>query len=225
MAAIRCRRTCTLRRKERFTCCWVLVPLLLVLTIEARPSAAWIFRPIEQIQTDYLALTRRVTARHILLPRNSEPVCLALKQKIRRAAGTESYLVDAFAQAAVQYSRDDTTAARGGLIGELVPQGYCASQELDRACFEARLGVVEGPIASELGNHLILVTERTNCPKLDGKNTKLVRKDDSSYEAVLVPSPQVGQADLSFAVGQVFFWIGVFFAGGILAEVVSALLS
>jgi len=60
---------------------------------------------------------------------------------------------------------------------------------------------------------------------MDGKNTKLVRKEGTSNEAVLVPSPQVGQVNLSFAVGQVIFWIAVFFAGGILAEVVASLLS
>jgi len=203
---------------------WFWLLLLAWSGLLASPSDAWIFQPLRQIQKDYQALTRRVTARHILLPPKSEEVCLALKQKIRQASETK-FIVDAFEQAAVQYSRDDTTNARGGLLGELVPQGYCRlSPELDRACFEARLGVVEGPIESELGSHLILVTERTNCPKLDGKNTKEVPKKEGGSESVLVPSPQVGQVDLSFAVGQVFFWIAVFFAGGILAEMVASLL-
>jgi len=200
-----------------------------LLVVTRPPSAeAWVFQPLQQIRKDYLALTRRVTARHILLPPKSEPACLALKQKIRSASETQ-YIVDVFEQAARQYSRDETTSARGGLLGELVPQGYCRSPELDRACFEARLGVVEGPIESEFGNHLILVSERTNCPKLDGTNTKLVQKKQgsgsSSNEAILVPSPQVGQVDVPFAVGQVLFWIAVLFAGGILAEVVASLFS
>jgi hypothetical protein len=79
------------------------------------------------------------------------------------------------------------------------------------------LGVVEGPIESEFGYHLILVTERTNCPKLDGKNTKLVQKEGSK-DAILVPSPQVGQVDVDFVAGQVGFWIFCIFAGGIAAE-------
>jgi len=122
---------------------------LVMVLLFIRSSDAWIFRPLEQIQKDYLALTRRVTARHILLPPKSEQVCLTLKQKIREAAETK-YLVDAFEQAARQYSRDDTTNARGGLLGELVPQGYCQSAELDRACFEARLGVLKDPLRVSL---------------------------------------------------------------------------
>lgn len=129
--------------------------------------SAWIFQPFQQIQKDYQALTRRVTARHILLPKSDE-ACLALKQKIRIKAES-IYLVDAFAHAAQRYSRDEMTNDRGGLLGELVPQGYCRLPELDRACFSSRLGVIEGPIESDFGYHLILVTERTNCPKLDGK--------------------------------------------------------
>ena len=78
---------------------------------------------------------------------------------------------------------------------------------------------------SEFGIHLVLVTERTNCPKLDGKNTKLVRKTGSMHEAMLVPSPQVGQVDISFAAGQVVFWIVVVFAGGILAEAMASLVA
>ena len=157
-----------------------------------------------------------MTARHILLPKSDE-ACLALKQKIRIKAES-IYLVDAFEQAAQRYSRDETTKNRGGLLGELVPQGYCKSPELDRACFSSRLGVIEGPIESDFGYHLILVTERTNCPKLDGKNTKLVQKADDSNKAILVPSPQVGQVDVPFAVSQIAFWIFCLFAGGIVAE-------
>jgi peptidyl-prolyl cis-trans isomerase C len=177
--------------------------------------SAWIFQPFSQIQQDYLALTRRVTARHILLPKSDE-VCLVLKQKIRNK-DEFIYLVDAFEQAAKRYSKDETTSARGGLLGELVPQGYCRIPELDRACFSLRLGIVEGPIESEFGYHLILVTERTNCPKLDGKNTKLVRKKGSN-DAILVPSPQVGQVGVEFVAGQVVFWIFCLFAGGTVAE-------
>ena len=189
---------------------------LLVLVVFPTTTHAWIF---QRIQNDYQALTRRVTARHILLPPKSEDLCLTLKQKIRNS---HLHVVDAFAQAAERYSRDDDTKDRGGLLGELVPQGYCRSAELDAACFQVRLGVVEGPIETEYGTHLLLVTERTNCPRLDGVNTKLVASTEKK-EGVLVPSAPVGQVDLSFAAGQAAFWIFVFFAGGILAEVVSRL--
>ena len=183
--------------------------------------AALILEPLQRIQRDYLALTRRVTARHILLPPKSDELCLTLKQKIRTS---DQYIVDAFEEAARRYSRDETTNFRGGLIGELAPQGYCRSPQLDKACFEVRLGVVEGPIETEFGTHLLLVSERTNCPKLDGTITKLVRHSEKQNDSLLIPSTQVGNADLSFVTGQVAFWLYAFVAGGILAEVVSRFL-
>lgn len=189
-----------------------LLPSLLVIIFP--PVSSWIFQPLEKITKDYQALTRRVTARHILLP--SEEACVVLKQKIRNKS-EESYVVDVFEQAAAKYSRDDDTRERGGLLGELVPQGYCRCQELERACFHARLGIVEGPIETEYGHHLLLVTERTNCPKLDGQNTKLVQNAQTN-QAELVPSAQVGEVTGEFAVGQLAFWIFAFLAGGVVAE-------
>mmetsp|Transcript_20607 Transcript_20607/g.26556 ORF Transcript_20607/g.26556 Transcript_20607/m.26556 type:complete len:219 (-) Transcript_20607:250-906(-) len=185
-------------------------------------TVGWIFEPFLKVQKDYQALTRRVTARHILLPPRSGEAGILLKQKIRNS---DQYVEDAFAVAASRYSRDEETAVRGGLLGELVPQGYCRSPELDKACFEVRLGVVEGPIETDFGSHLLLVTERTNCPKLDGKDTKLKRSADDDNQSVLVPSPQADNMDLSFVAGQVFFWICIFFAGGILAELAAELAS
>ncbi|GAX24533.1 hypothetical protein FisN_18Lh086 [Fistulifera solaris] len=195
---------------------WTLL-LALFSSLPVSTTALSLWEPLQRIQRDYLALTRRVTARHILLPPNSDELCLILKQKIRNS---DQYIVDAFEEAAQRYSRDETTNVRGGLIGELVPQGYCRSAQLDKACFEVRLGVVEGPIHTEFGTHLLLVSERTNCPKLDGTNTKLIRNSENN-ESTLIPSTQVGNADLSFVTGQIAFWFYAFLAGGILAEVVS----
>ena len=108
--------------------------------------------PIQIVSRDYQALTRRVTARHILLPKSTD-VALALKQKIRNAASPKKdsdvdpmYIVDAFSAAAAKYSQDDETAVRGGLLGEMVPQGYCRANELDQKCFEVALGDVVGKI-------------------------------------------------------------------------------
>lgn len=204
--------------QRRYCCRFFLALLLLAAT--ATPSSAWIFQPLRQIQKDYQALTRRVTARHILLPPKSDELCISLRQKIR---SSDSYIVDSFEAAAKRYSRDDTTNFRGGLLGELVPQGYCRSPELDRACFQVRLGVIEGPIVTEYGSHLLLVTERTNCAKLDGVNTRLQRSDavDGGTQGILVPSPQVGQVDAGFVIQQIAFWIGALVAGGLLAEVLA----
>ena len=174
--------------------------------------------PFQRIIRDYQALTRRVTARHILLPPNAEGVCLALKQKIRNDSNGK-FVVKIFEDSAIQYSKDDTTNFRGGLIGELVPQGYCRSAVLDKACFQVPLGEVCGPIKSELGYHLLIVSERTNCPKLDGGNTKIIY-DDVLQQARLVPSEQQnGGVDTQELVKDgVLFYLFVVTAGGFLAE-------
>ena len=186
---------------------------------------AFVGGAFDKIQNDLAALTRRVTAHHILVS-NAE-VALALKRKIRDASvEQERFVVDVFRDAAQKYSQDDTTNRRGGLLGELVPQGYCRSKILDRACFQVELGQLEGPIESEFGHHLLLVTERTNCPKLDGTKTKLMQLRGDDVFGTLVPSKQVGSPDVaSFALQQFGYWIFVFFAGGILAEVIARLVS
>lgn len=192
-----------------------LLLLLVLLSSKQNEASAWVFSPLERISKDFSALTRRVTARHILMP--SAEACIVLKQQIRNKS-EERYIVQVFERAAKKYSQDNDTAARGGLLGELMPQGYCRSEALDRACFQVRLGIVEGPIETEYGHHLLLVTERTNCPKLDGPNTKLILNTDTN-KAELVPSDQVGQVTGEFAMGQVLFWMFALVAGGIVAEV------
>jgi peptidyl-prolyl cis-trans isomerase C len=173
---------------------------------------------LNKVQNDFAALTRRVTAHHILV--SNEEVALALKQRIRdESVNNERWIVDVFEQAARKYSRDETTSQRGGLLGNLVPQGYCRSQILDRACFEVGLGTIEGPVKSEFGYHLLLVTERTNCPKIDGTNTKLMQLSSKDVFGTVVPSAQVGKVKMSeVVVNQVGFWVLVFLAGGLVAE-------
>lgn len=128
---------------------------VIVLTILhlLRPTVAF----IDVIARDFNALTRKVTAHHILLPKSSD-VALALKQSIRNRVnppkGSDKepiYIVDAFSAAAERYSRDEETAVRGGLLGVLAPQGYCRAKELDAACFQVPLGEVCGPIESDYG--------------------------------------------------------------------------
>ena len=190
------------------------------------PFAMVIPNPIEIIDRDFKALTRKVTARHILLPRSDE-VALALKQNIRnkvnpmKDSGTLGmYVVDAFELAAKRYSRDEETAVNGGLLGTLVPQGYCRSPELDKACFEVPLGEIAGPIESLYGYHLLLVSERTNCPKLDNGYTKIIRGGVNGTETEFVSDLSKEGSDpiIRLAFQQIGFWICVSFAGGIFAE-------
>ena len=89
-------------------------------------SDAFINGAFRKIEKDFQSLTRRVTCRHILVP--DEQVAKVLKQKIRdECIQKEIWVIDAFEEAAKKYSRDESTNFRGGLIGELVPQGKLLS--------------------------------------------------------------------------------------------------
>ena len=75
--------------------------------------------------------------------------CAAIMKDIRNQTNNGVFVVDAFAAAARSYSDDAETAADGGELGKLINQGVIRSRELDRACFTATLGEVEGPVESE----------------------------------------------------------------------------
>jgi hypothetical protein len=190
--------------------------------------AAFAFpNPIEIIDRDFKALTRKVTAYHILLPK-SDQVAISLKQRIRNKVNPAKtsemdplYIVDAFSAAAEQYSRDKETGSNGGLLGTLVPQGYCRAPELDKACFEVPLGEISGPIESGHGYHLILVTERINCQKIDGEFNKITRGGEGGSETVFVRDSKIGSSDaiVRLAFQQIGFWIAATFSGAIVAEV------
>ena len=219
--------------------------LLSLLRCCSLASLALGLNPIDVVTRDFQALTRRVTAHHILLPK-SRDVALALKQRIRNEVSPPTvppssslvtsedsgdafevevrrpaYIVDAFSSAAKKYSRDEGTASEGGLLGTLVPQGYCRAPELDRACFEVPLGEICGPIESEYGYHLLLVVERTNCKAIDGEFTRIVRGEDGTRKKFAVGDDKFdSQGSLSqLALQQIGFWVGVSLAGGIVAEV------
>jgi len=150
------------------------------------------FNPLQRIQKDFFALTVRASPRHVMRPRTEQGrrECAAIMKSLRNETATGTFVVDAFAAAATQYSSDADTAADGGLLGEMIPQGYIMSKALDRACFTATLGEVEGPVESEYGWHLVLVPARINCkkdngyvriePRADGFSTpKYVREDNT----------------------------------------------
>eukprot|EP00568_Trieres_chinensis_P012087 CAMPEP_0183297452 /NCGR_PEP_ID=MMETSP0160_2-20130417/4749_1 /TAXON_ID=2839 ORGANISM="Odontella Sinensis, Strain Grunow 1884" /NCGR_SAMPLE_ID=MMETSP0160_2 /ASSEMBLY_ACC=CAM_ASM_000250 /LENGTH=231 /DNA_ID=CAMNT_0025459281 /DNA_START=93 /DNA_END=788 /DNA_ORIENTATION=+ len=207
------------------TLVYAAVALPSVVTGHAAPTVALALpgqNAIDRVKNDFLALTRRQTARHILLPK-SRDAALTLKQKLRnRVDDGGEFVVDAFAAAAQRYSLDMDTKQSGGLLGELVPQGYITARDLDRACFEVPLGEVSGPIETEFGYHLLLVTERTGCPKLDGPFTKVVPGEDGKTTLVAPAKTKTVQEEVGeFALDQIVFWIGTALAGGILAEIVA----
>ena len=95
---------------------------VVALSFLAGTADGFIVGAFKRVEKDFLSLTRRVTARHILLP--DEEVARVLKQKIRdECIDKDLWVIDAFEEAAKKYSRDETTNFRGGLIGELAPQG------------------------------------------------------------------------------------------------------
>lgn len=108
-----------------FRCLSFLMTVILLsvsLLLSIATTNAFVDDAFSKIRNDYLSLTRRVTARHILV--QDEEIATVLKRKIRQECiDKEMFVIDAFEKAAKKYSKDDSTKYRGGLIGERVPQG------------------------------------------------------------------------------------------------------
>ena len=66
-------------------------------------------------------------------------------------------LSDAFSQLASKVS-ECPSASRGGNLGTFKP-GMMV-KEFDRVVFEKEVGVVHGPVETQFGAHLILITRR-----------------------------------------------------------------
>ena len=90
----------------------------------------------------------QATARHILV--DSEDECNALKAKIEAGASFESV--------AAANSKCPSGAQGGGLgsfgPGQMVP-------EFDKVVFSAEVGVLQGPVQTQFGYHLLEVTSRS----------------------------------------------------------------
>ena len=91
----------------------------------------------------------RAAARHILV--STEAQCSALKQQI--AAGAD------FAELAKQHSTCPS-GREGGALGTFSPGQMVV--EFDQVVFSAPVGVVQGPVKTQFGYHLVEVTQRTN---------------------------------------------------------------
>lgn len=89
------------------------------------------------------------SARHILV--NDEAFCNELKEKINAGEIT-------FEEAA----RDNSTCpsgVRGGALGTFGPGQMVP--EFDRVVFNDEVGVVHGPVRTQFGYHLLIITERS----------------------------------------------------------------
>ncbi|HUO65999.1 MAG TPA: peptidylprolyl isomerase [Gammaproteobacteria bacterium] len=93
-------------------------------------------------------MKQRATARHILV--SEEQACAQLKKDIEGGAD--------FATVAREHSTCPS-ARRGGDLGEFSPGEMV--REFDTVVFSAPLNVVQGPVKTQFGYHLIEVTRRT----------------------------------------------------------------
>lgn len=91
----------------------------------------------------------KASARHILVA--DEPKCKELKQKIVDGAD--------FAAVAREHSTCPS-GAKGGDLGSFGP-GMMV-REFDEVVFSAPVNVVQGPVKTQFGYHLLEVTSRTD---------------------------------------------------------------
>ncbi|HVS22829.1 MAG TPA: peptidylprolyl isomerase [Gammaproteobacteria bacterium] len=94
-------------------------------------------------------MKRIAAARHILVA--DEQICAQLKKEIEAGAD--------FAAVAREHS-DCPSARRGGDLGEFSPGEMV--REFDSVVFSAPLNVVQGPVKTRFGYHLIEVTRRSD---------------------------------------------------------------
>ena len=90
----------------------------------------------------------QAAARHILV--STEAQCNALKQQIADGAS--------FAELAKQHS-SCPSGRDGGALGTFSPGQMV--KEFDQVVFSAPVGVVQGPVKTQFGYHLVEVTHRT----------------------------------------------------------------
>ena len=89
------------------------------------------------------------SARHILVA--SEDVCLDLKKRIEEG--------EEFGALAAAHS-SCPSGQQGGTLGTFSPGQMVP--EFDQAVFNGDVGVVQGPVKTQFGYHLLEVTERND---------------------------------------------------------------
>ncbi len=96
---------------------------------------------------------KQVHARHILLRTESDA-----KDILTKISNGED-----FASLAAQYSQDETTRERGGDLGWFTADELL-TPKLAQAAFSLQAGQIAGPVATELGYHVIQVLEIADRP-------------------------------------------------------------
>jgi peptidyl-prolyl cis-trans isomerase C len=98
------------------------------------------------------------TASHILV--KDKGTAESLLERLRD--GPQDNLEDRFAREAGKYS-ECPSKSKGGSLGTFKPGQMV--KEFDTAVFNGPVGVIQGPVQTQFGYHLILVTDRTEQEK------------------------------------------------------------
>lgn len=99
-------------------------------------------------------MNKEASAKHILI---SGPEAVSKLNLIKNELVGVEDLSNAFSELASKVS-ECPSAKRGGNLGTFKP-GMMV-REFDEVCFEKELGVVHGPVETQFGAHLILITRR-----------------------------------------------------------------
>ncbi|KAL3805007.1 hypothetical protein HJC23_003235 [Cyclotella cryptica] len=121
-------------------------------TIETRQYAIW-----DTISSMYTHWGKKATASHILFKPSQFPEAEARVKllEMKEEIGDDP---EKFAAAAREWS-GCPSAKNGGNLGEFGP-GMMV-KNFDEVCFNEAVGVVHGPVSTQFGEHLILITQRT----------------------------------------------------------------
>ncbi len=107
---------------------------------------------MDDVQGFFKKFTQKASASHILIKgADGFAKCEQLKSQI----GNDS---TKFADLAAEFS-SCPSKARGGALGQFGPGQMV--KEFDKVVFNEDVGVVHGPVETQFGHHLILITERT----------------------------------------------------------------
>ncbi len=113
---------------------------------------------IDQASSFFGNWGKKVTVSHILItPRTWKSKEDAKEQLTELKAELNDDPVK-FAEVAKQVS-ECSSSAQGGDLGEFGPGRMVVN--FDKVCFNEDVGVVHGPISTQFGEHLILITKRT----------------------------------------------------------------
>lgn len=115
--------------------------------IEVRPGEVMVMH--HDLQDD-LATPEQICMRHIQV--DDEATARRLLSELKAGAD--------FAETARQNSTDEATAKNGGDTGCFAREHMVPTSDFERAAFNAKTGVLTGPVSSDHGYHLLVVYDR-----------------------------------------------------------------